>query len=127
NFAEAYFNRGYAYYKQGQLGDAIDDLTKANSFEDNHIQWHYVLGRAYQEKKDLTNAVVQFSACVVKDSSLSFPDAIYKQGYCSYLQQNYTAALPSYARSLKLHLDTISTAFNIEIGNVYLNTGKYDS
>ena len=127
NFAEAYFNRGYAYYKQGQLGDAIDDLTKANSFEDNHIQWHYVLGRAYQEKKDLNNAAAQFSACAGKDSSLLFPDAVYKQGHCNYLLQNYTAALPMYVRSLSLHLDTVSTTFNIEMGNVYLNTGKYDS
>ena len=127
NFAEAYFNRGHAYYKQGQLGDAIDDLTKANSFDDNHIQWHYVLGRAYQEKKDLNNAVAQFSACSLKDSALTFPDAIYKQGYCSYLQQNYTAALPLYVHSLNLHLDTLSTTFNIEMGNVYMNTGKYDS
>jgi tetratricopeptide (TPR) repeat protein len=127
NFAEAYFNRGYAYYKQGQLSDAIDDVSKAISFDDSHLQWHYVLGRAYQEKKDLGNAVAQFAACAQKDAALSIPDAIYKQGYCHYMMQNYTAALPFYSRSLSLHLDTAQPAFNIEMGIVYLNTGKYDS
>ena len=40
--------------------------------------------------------------------------------------QNYTMALPYYSRSLALHLDT-AHSFPVEMGVVYLNTGKYDS
>ena len=90
NFADAYFNRGYAYYRQGRLADAIDDMTKAISMLDKHPEWHYVLGRAYLDKKE------------------------------------YAKALPYYSLSLALHLDT-ANSFPAEMGEVYLNTGKYDS
>jgi tetratricopeptide (TPR) repeat protein len=125
-FADAYFNRGYAYYRQGQLSDAIEDLTKAISLLDKHPEWHYVLGRVYLDKRDFPNATAQFAAYVQKDKDLTLPDAIYRQGYCHYMLQNYTAALPFYSRSLALHLDTVKS-FPVEMGVVYLNTGKYDS
>jgi len=89
-FADAYFNRGYAYYRQGKLSDAIDDLVKAIGLLDRHPEWHYVLGRVYLDKRE------------------------------------YAAALPFYSHSLALHLDTIPS-FPEEMGQVYLNTGKYDS
>jgi tetratricopeptide (TPR) repeat protein len=127
NLAEAYFNRGNAYARQGSLSDAIEDLTKAVAMEDAHAQWHYVLGRTYLEKKDYANAQIQFAACARLDKEGGFPDAVYRQGYCNYEAQNYTAALPLYSRALALQLDTAVKAFDIEIGVIYLNTGKFDS
>jgi tetratricopeptide (TPR) repeat protein len=127
NFAAAWFNRGYAYYRQGRLPDAIEDLTKAISLLDKHADWHYVLGRVYLDKKEYGNASAQFAAYLQKDKELSIPDAVYRQGYCLYMLQNYTAALPLYQRSLALHLDTALPSFPIEMGVVYLNMGKYDS
>ncbi|HEY4111982.1 tetratricopeptide repeat protein [Puia sp.] len=127
NYADAYFNRGYAYFHQGQLPDAIDDLTKAISLLDKHPEWHYVLGRAYLDKKEFTNAATQFAVYLQKDKEQAIPDAIYRQGYCNYMLQNYTVALPFYSRSLALHLDTAQSSFPVEMGVVYLNTGKYDS
>jgi tetratricopeptide (TPR) repeat protein len=126
NFADAYFNRGYAYYRQGRLADAIEDMTKAMTLLDKHPEWHYILGRVYQDKKEYANAAAAFGEYVQKDKEPAMPDAIYRQGYCNYMLQNYTAALPFYSRSLALHLDTVHT-FPVEIGEVYLNTGKYDS
>jgi tetratricopeptide (TPR) repeat protein len=127
NFADAWFNRGYAYYRLGQLPDAIDDLNKAISLLDKHPEWHYVLGRAYLDKKDFVSAATQFATYQQTDKELAIPDAIYRQGYCNYMLQNYTVALPFYSRSLALHLDTLQSTFPIELGVVYLNTGKYDS
>lgn len=127
NYAEAYFNRGYAYYKQGQLAAAIDDWQKAVALDDKQPQWYYVLGKAYQDKKDPGNAAAQFAVCVQKDTGLTLPDAVYQQGYCHYVRLNYAAALPFYSRYLGLHPDSVKTSFAIEMGVVYLNTGKYDS
>jgi tetratricopeptide (TPR) repeat protein len=124
--ADAYFNRGYAYYRLGQLSEAIEDLGKAISLLDRRPDWHYVLGRAYLDKKDFGNASAQFAVYVQRDKGLSIPDAIYREGYCQYMLQNYTAALPFYSRGLGLHLDT-AASFPAELGIVYLNTGKYDS
>lgn len=126
NFADAYFNRGYAYYRQGKLADAIEDLTKAIGLLDRHPEWHYVLGRVYMDKKEYVAAAGAFGEYVRKDKDLAIPDAIYREGYCNYMLQNYTVALPFYSRSLALHLDTVPS-FPEEMGQVYLNTGKYDS
>lgn len=127
DLSEAYFNRGRTYYKTGQLSAAIEDLSKSLTFGEQHAQWHYVAGKAYQDKKDYSNASANYSKCIKLDTLSKFPDAIYNEGHCYYLAQNYTAALPAYSRSLSLQLDTAVSSFNIEMGNVYLNTGKYDS
>src|SRR5258708_1039542 len=127
DLAEAYFNRGHTYYKTGQLSGAIEDLSKSLTFGEQHAQWHYVAGKAYQDKKDYPNASANYSKCIKLDTLSKFPDAIYNEGHCYYLAQNYMAALPVYSRSLSLQLDTAVSSFDIEMGNVYLNTGKYDS
>ena len=127
NLAEAYFNRGHTYYKTGQLSDAIEDLTKSLSFGEEHERWYYVLAKSYQDKKDYGNAASDYSKCIKLDTGMKYIDAIYQMGHCNYQMQNYTAALPAYSRALSLQLDTAISSFNIEMGNVYLNTGKYDS
>lgn len=127
NLSEAYFNRGHTYYRTGQLSDAIEDLAKSLTFGEQHAQWHYVAAKAYQDKKDYGNAVTNYSQCIKLDSLSKFPDAVYREGHCYYLSQNYAAALPDYTHTLALHLDTAVGTFNIEMGNIYLNTGKYDS
>ena len=125
--AVAYFNTGNAYFKQGQPASAIENITKALSMENDHPGWHYILARSYQDKKDLGNALAQYGACVQQDKRDSIPDAIYRAGYCNYQLQNYTAALPFYGVALQQRLDTGVGSFNIELGVIYLNTGKLDS
>ena len=76
NFADAYFNRGYAYYRQGRLSDAIEDLTKAIGLLDRHPEWHYVLGRVYFDKKDYEKALPYYSQSLALhlDTIPSFPE-----------------------------------------------------
>ncbi|GGB03678.1 tetratricopeptide repeat protein [Puia dinghuensis] len=125
NFGEAWFNRGYAYHKQGKLSEAIDDLKKATALDTKRPRWHYVLGLVYQEKKDFGNAVAQYAACTQEDAGLTLPGAIYRQGYCQYRMQHYAEALPLYSRALQV--DTVQASFPMEMGIVCLNTGRYDS
>jgi tetratricopeptide (TPR) repeat protein len=127
NLAEAWFNRGNAYYREGSLSDATDDLTKAISLEDTHALWRYVLGKALLDKKDYANALIQFGACARLDKEGAFPDAVYDEGYCNYEARNYPAALPYYSMAIALRLDTVVRTFDLELGDIYLNTGKFDS
>ena len=127
DLSEAYFNRGHTYYKMGQLSNAIEDLVKALSYNERHAQWYYVAGKAYQDKKDYGNASADYNKCTKLDTLAKFPDAVYLEGHCYYLAQNYTSALPAYSHALLLQLDTAVSSFNIEMGNVFLNTGKTDS
>ncbi|MBC8034070.1 MAG: tetratricopeptide repeat protein, partial [Chitinophagaceae bacterium] len=64
NLAEAYFNKGLTYYKTGALSDAIADMSKAVSIENNHFHWNYYLAKAQQDKKDYTSAVAAYTRCI---------------------------------------------------------------
>ncbi|HLZ87091.1 MAG TPA: tetratricopeptide repeat protein, partial [Puia sp.] len=68
NFAEAYCNRGYAYYKWGKLPEAIADLQKAIALDSKPVYWHYVLGMALLAKDDRGGAGAQFALCAQKDN-----------------------------------------------------------
>jgi tetratricopeptide (TPR) repeat protein len=128
NFSLAYFNLGETYYASNQLKDAIDNLGKAISLETVPPSlWAYTLAKAYQANKDFNNACSYYTTCINVDKDLAFPDAVYKQGYCYYVLQNFTAALPCYNRALSLRLDSAVSTFQLELGSVYLHTGKYDS
>jgi tetratricopeptide (TPR) repeat protein len=124
---EAYFNLGYTFYKMNQLSDALVNLQKALESGEKHAQWNYVLAKACQEKRDYLNAANQYGRCIQQDTLSKWQDAVYLEGYCYYLMQNYMDALPLYTRSQVLHLDTSIAAFPIELGTIYLNVGKYDS
>lgn len=127
DYPEAYFNRGHTYYKMNQLSDAIEDINKAINTEGKHYEWSYILGKAYQDKKDFANAANSYSNCIKLDTLNKIPDAVYHLGYCNYQLQNYPGALDNYTRSLNLRLDSSINSFNNELGNIYLNLGKYDS
>lgn len=127
SLTDALFNRGLALYKTGELGDAIDDMGKAISAENNHYLWNYDLGRAYQAKKEFQHAAVYYNNCIKLDTAVKMPDAVYYRGFCNYELQNYAAALPDYIKSYALIQGAPGISANNEIGTIYLNLNKYDS
>jgi tetratricopeptide (TPR) repeat protein len=124
---EAMYNRGLALCKTGELQDGIADMTKAVTVENNHYEWHYQLGKAYQERKEFANAATCFNNCVQTDTTARLPDAVYYRGYNNYLLQNYAAALTDYAKVYNNMNGVPGLSLNNEMGNIYLNLGKYDS
>ena len=62
---EAYFNRGLAYYKNGDFDKAIDDYNKMPSLNNNDVADKlYNLGLAYMGKEDYDNAYWKFRALI---------------------------------------------------------------
>jgi len=125
-FPEAYFNRGYAYYKSSALSTAIDDLSQALAYE-SHLLWNYTLACVYRDKEDYINAVVYFNNTINLDSLSELRNAYYERGHCNYQLQNYQVALPDYFKCAEWEIDSISAMFNTEAGNICLHTAKYDS
>lgn len=125
-YAEAYYNRGLSYYKSALLTDAVADLSKAASME-KHPEWYYLLAKAYQDKKDFGNAAVNYGLAIGTDTADSLPHAFYLRGYSNYQLQNYPVALNDYRTYSSLNRDSEIPSFNLELGNIYLNIGKYDS
>jgi len=125
DFAEAYFNRGFANYKSNSLNDAIDDLTKAISYEKRPL-WNYTLGDVYAVKLEFANAAQAYTEAILRDSSNAFDDVFYKRGQCMYRLQQYESALPDYTYCQEQKVD-VAKDFDVELGNIYLNVAKYDS
>ncbi|MBC8032934.1 MAG: tetratricopeptide repeat protein, partial [Chitinophagaceae bacterium] len=85
------------------------------------------LAKAQQDKKDYTSAVAAYTRCIAQDSLSRMKDAIYARGWCNYQLQNYKEALGDYTKAMEVQADSSSANFDYELGNVYLNLGKYDS
>jgi tetratricopeptide (TPR) repeat protein len=124
---DAIYNRGLALCKTGELAGGIADMTRAIAVENNHCQWHYFLGKAYQDKKEFANAATCFNNCVQTDTAGLLPDALYHRGYNNYVLQNYAAALTDYVKVYNDIGRAPGLSVNNEMGNIYLNLGKYDS
>ena len=61
------------------------------------------------------------------DTAESLPHAYYLRGYSNYQLHNYPVALTDYLKYSALDRDSNIPTFNLELGNIYLNMGKYDS
>jgi tetratricopeptide (TPR) repeat protein len=126
-FAEAHYNRGLTYFKLNDSKNAIKEIKYAITLQGNHYEWNYDLARALESSKTYEEAEYYFANAIKMDSTHALKDAIYQRGYCNYKLRNYSAALPDYQKSLpSLPDNTLAAAYN-EMGNIYLNMGKYDS
>jgi tetratricopeptide (TPR) repeat protein len=126
-FAEAYFNRGLSSYKSGKLDDAIADFDKALSVNNAPIPWKYYQARAYHDANKFDIAITRYTEIISTDTMHLFPDATYQRGKSYYSSKQYQPALADYLAAFAQRMDTSNRSFNYEIGNIYLNIGKYDS
>jgi len=124
-FAEAYYNRGEAEFKSEDLNDASKDIAKAILLE-GHKDWNYTLGIVLEKKKNYLDAENCFSNSATCDSILLSKYSIYHAGYCAMMMRDFERSKNSYLKSIENGLDTLKRFYD-EIGNVFLNTGNYDS
>ncbi|MEK7841811.1 MAG: tetratricopeptide repeat protein, partial [Deltaproteobacteria bacterium] len=63
-YADAYYNRGLAYYNKGQYDRAIEDYNKASELDPNAADAIYNRGLAYQQKGNMGRATSDYQkAC----------------------------------------------------------------
>jgi tetratricopeptide (TPR) repeat protein len=127
SFAEAYFNRGTAYNKSGKLKDAIDDLEKAVSLDTKRNDWKYQLARCRQTNGEQALAANIYTQVIAADTSGILQDAVYYRAEAYYESGDFSHALPDYIKSKTTGLDTVFSNLGCQLGNTYLNLGRYDS
>lgn len=64
NFAEAYYNRGYAYDDKGEYDQAIKDYTQAIEINPNYAEAYYNRGIAYRKKGEPDQAIADYDQAV---------------------------------------------------------------
>ncbi len=133
SYPEAYYKRGLANLQLGKAADAIADYTRAIQYNSQFYLAQKGIGDAYFALNDYKKCAASLEACLGISSlreahSPKTTREIYNTiGKAYYRMKNYPKALENYRKFLAFHPDEIPSSFNYEIGNIYMNIGKYDS
>jgi tetratricopeptide (TPR) repeat protein len=133
NYSEAYYKRGLANLQLGKPADAIADFTKAIQYNPQFYLAQKGIGDAYFSLNDYQKCATTLEACLEMNSlreahSSKTTSEIYNTiGKAYYRMKNYPKALENDRKYLAFHPNEIPSSFNYEIGNIYMNIGKYDS
>lgn len=133
NYPEAYYKRGLANLQLGKAIDAIADFTRTIQYNPQFYLAQKGIGDAYFGLKDYKKCATSLEACLEMSSlkeahSAKTISEIYNTiGKAYYRIKNYPKALENYRKFLAFHPIEIPSSFNYEMGNIYMNIGKYDS
>ena len=133
NYPEAYYKRGLANMQLGKPADAIPDFTRTIQYNPQFYLAQKGIGDAYFALKDYKNCAASLETCLEMSSlreahSPKTTTEIYNTiGNAYYRIKNYPKALDNYRKFLAFHPNEMPPAFDYEMGNTYMNIGKYDS
>lgn len=129
-YASAYYNRGGAYAKKGQLKKALDDFNKAitinPSIDENVYYWvYYTRGKIYAEMALYDKAIDEYSKAIKLRSD---EGALYIDRGASYSDNGqYDLAIEDYTKAIELSADKISTSLAYGLrGIAYSRKGQHD-
>lgn len=71
NYAEAYNNRGVAYYDKGEFNKAIEDYNKAIELNPNDAEAYNNRGVAYKKKGDIFKAIEDYTKAIELNPNLA--------------------------------------------------------
>ncbi|MFL6332897.1 MAG: tetratricopeptide repeat protein [Pyrinomonadaceae bacterium] len=120
--ARDYLERGRALLEEGQLNEAIAELSRAVSLDPKLSQAHSLLAVAYDRKGLHDRAEDSYRRSI--DVNDRDPQALNNLGYSLYLNGNYRAAVDRLKRAAKLAPDDARILNNLALAQVRL--GKYD-
>jgi tetratricopeptide (TPR) repeat protein len=133
NYQEAYYKRGLAKLRLGKAEDAIVDFTRTIQYNPQFYLAQKGIGDAYFSLNDYKKCAASLETCLGMSSlkeahSPRTTMEIYSTiGKAYYRIKNYPKALENYRKYLAFHPNEIPSSVNYEMGNIYMNMGKYDS
>jgi len=101
NYAQAYFNRGLAKQKNGDLDGALADYSKTIEFDPDFFNYYNCRGSVKDEKGDWDGAIADFNRAIElkPDFSLSY----YNRGHAKFNKGDLDGALADYSKSIELN------------------------
>jgi tetratricopeptide (TPR) repeat protein len=133
SYQGAYYKRGLANLQLGKATDAIADFNRTIQYNPQFYPAQKGIGDAYFAMNDYKKCASSLETCLEMSSlrearSSRTVSEIYNTiGKAYYRIKNYPKALDNYRKFLAFYPKEIPSSFNYEMGNIYLNTGKYDS
>jgi tetratricopeptide (TPR) repeat protein len=94
----AYNNRGYAYFKNGDLNKAIVDLNQAIKMKPDFEFAYTNRGEIYLSQKNYTQAIADFTVAI--SINPKFAKALYNRFIAYFEKGNYEEAVSDHNRAL---------------------------
>ena len=120
--ARGCLERGRALLQEGNLNDAIAELSRAVSLDPRLSQAHSLLAVAYDQKGLHERAQDSYKHAI--DANENDPQALNNLGYSLYLSGNYRSAVDRLKRAARLAPTDARILNNLALAQVRL--GKYD-
>ena len=120
--ARGCLERGRALLQEGNLNEAIAELSRAVSLDPRLSQAHSLLAVAYDQKGLHDRAQDSYKHAI--DANENDPQALNNLGYSLYLSGNYRAAVDRLKRAARLAPSDARILNNLALAQVRL--GKYD-
>jgi tetratricopeptide (TPR) repeat protein len=133
NYQGAYYKKGLSNLQLGKAMEAIADFNRTIQYNPQFYLAQKGIGDAYFALNEYKKCATSLETCLEMSSlrearSSRTVSEIYNTiGKAYYRMKNYPRALENYRKYLAFYPKEIPSSFNYEMGNIYLNTGKYDS
>ena len=113
NDAEAYNNRGNAYYEKGDYDRAIAEYTEAIRLDPNFAEAYNNRGSVYGVKGDLDRAISDFSQAIRLNPN--YAEAYNNRGMAYYGKRDYVKTAEDWAATLRIDPNHSDARKNLEI------------
>jgi lipoprotein NlpI len=121
--ADAFFNRGAAYYLTGQYDRAIQDYGQAIRLKPDFVLAFLDRGLAYYTTGQYDRAIQDYGQVIRQKPDLAM--AFNNRGYAYDAKGQYDRAIQDYDKAIHLKPD-FASAF-VDRGIAYYHNGQYDS
>lgn len=103
NYAEAFYNQGIGFVKQGHIEDAAEVFKKAISIEQDYLAAHFALGMVYIELENYQEALKSFKEAIkIKPD---YAEAYYYLGDAYVHLEQYQEAIERYNQAIQINPD----------------------
>jgi Tfp pilus assembly protein PilF/uncharacterized membrane protein len=123
NYAEAYNNRGNAYYKIKDYGLALKDYNKAISIRHDYAEAYNNRARLYYKNEDYEKSLRDLDKVIEFDPKEYYP--YYNRGRIYYFKNDDDQAIINFDKAIELKDDYADSYFNR--GNVYFRKKNYEA
>jgi tetratricopeptide (TPR) repeat protein len=100
SYASAFFNRGYAWEKKGDLDRAIADYDEAIRLDPSYVLAYFFRGSAWHWKGDLNRAIADYDEAIRLDPS--YASAYFQRGYVWEKKGDLDRAIADYDEAIRL-------------------------
>lgn len=120
NNANMHNDRGLAFYRQGDVPQAISDYNQSIAIEPDDPFPYNNLGWLYYNKGKLNEAALEYNKAIAKDPD--YAKSYYNRALVYYHQGNLTQAIADFNKALSLDPEHSDTHYNR--GLVFYHQGK---